>query len=134
MARRRQHWEPQNIVEFFGEESLLTIPIGLNAQAGVASCAWPRGAPASAGVILRRSKRLRTSFLLYFDTSRHCPVHRFNDWHVEDLAEAIVAREQPGSQGKTVPGLWLINQLVLTDVGVLDAHNQFRYLRSSVPT
>ena len=35
-------WEPQNIIDYFGEENLLTMPIGLNAQAGVAWCVVER--------------------------------------------------------------------------------------------
>jgi len=35
-------WEPHNIIDHFGEQNMLTQPIGLNAQAGVAWCVIER--------------------------------------------------------------------------------------------
>ena len=33
-----KHWDPTKIVDFFGEDNLLTMPIGINARDGVAWC------------------------------------------------------------------------------------------------
>ena len=122
-------WEPQNIVDYFGEENLLTTPIGLNAQAGVAWCVVERRTDVTLGrpedsrgsrvralrPVLRRTRRL-----LYINNSA-------NDGVFEDLADAVAGDGAVRFTGSTVYRVMAdIDRLVPNTVGVLDAHDQFR--------
>lgn len=122
-------WEPQNIVDFFGEENLLTSPIGLNADAGVAWCVVERRTDVRWGDLKTIEEVAYQLYVLYFDR-----VHRLlyinnsaNDGVFEDLAAAVL---NPGAErftGSTVYRVMAdIERLVPTNVGVLDAHDQFR--------
>ncbi len=122
-------WEPQNIVHFFGEENLLTSPIGLNADAGVAWCVVERRTDVRWGDLKTIEEVAYQLFVLYFDR-----VHRLlyinnsaNDGVFEDLADAVL---NPGAErftGSTVYRVMAdIERLVPTNVGVLDARDQFR--------
>ena len=123
------HWEPQNIVEFFGEENLLTIPIGLNAQAGVAWCVVERRTDVRWGDLKTIEEVAYELYVLYFDTSRHLLYinNSANDGVFEDLAAAVVGPGATRFTGSTVYRVMAdIDRLVPTNVGVLDAHDQFR--------
>jgi superfamily II DNA or RNA helicase len=123
------HWEPQNIVEFFGEENLLTMPIGLNAQAGVAWCVLERRTDVRWGDLKTIEEVAYELYVLYFDASRRLLYinNSANDGVFEDLAEAVVGAEATRFTGATVYRVMAdIDRLVPTNVGVLDAHDQFR--------
>ena len=123
------HWEPQNIVEFFGKENLLTMPIGLNAQAGVAWCVVERRTGVRWGDLKTIEEVAYELYVLYFDASRRLLYinNSVNDGVFEDLAEAAVGAGASRFTGSTVYRVMAdIDRLVPTTVGVLDAHDQFR--------
>jgi superfamily II DNA or RNA helicase len=123
------HWEPQNIVEFFGEENLLTVPIGLNTQAGVAWCVIERRTGVRWGDIKTIEEIAFELYVLYFDVSHHLLYinNSANDGVFQELAEAIVGSGATRFTGSTVYRVMAdIDRLVPTNVGVLDAHDQFR--------
>lgn len=123
------HWNPQNIVEFFGEENLLTMPIGLNAQAGVAWCVVERRTAVRWGDLKTIEELTYDLYVLYFDGSRRLLYinNSANDGVFEDLAEAVVGAGSIRFTGSTVYRVMAdIDRLVPTNVGVLDAHDQFR--------
>ena len=95
----RRSWEPQNIVDFFGEENLFTYPIGLNAAAGVAWCV----------------------------VEKHTDVRWGDLKTIEDVATAVLGPGATRFTGSTVYRVMAdIDRLVPTNVGVLDARDQFR--------
>ena len=123
------HWEPQNIIEFFGEDSLLTIPIGLNVQAGIAWCVVKRRTPVRWGDLKTIEEVSFELYVLYFDAPRHLLYinNSANAGVFEDLAEAVVGSGATRCTGSTVYRVMAdIDRLVPTTVGVLDAHDQFR--------
>jgi superfamily II DNA or RNA helicase len=122
-------WEPQNIVDFFGEENLLTTPIGLNAGAGVAWCVVEYRTDVRWGDLKTIEEISYQLYVLYFDR-----VHRLlyinnsaNEGVFEDLAAAVLGPGCERFTGSTVYRVMAdIDRLVPTNVGVLDAHDQFR--------
>jgi hypothetical protein len=123
------HWEPQNVVEFFGEENLLTMPIGLNAQMGVAWCVVERRTGVRWGDVKTIEDVAYELYVLYFDTQRRLLYinNSANDGVFENLAEAVVGAGATRLTGSTVYRVMAdIDRLVPTNVGVLDAHDQFR--------
>ena len=63
-------WEPENIVGFFGEENLLTMPIGLNLDAGVAWCVVEHRSDVRWGDIRTIEEVTYQLYVLYFDAKR----------------------------------------------------------------
>jgi superfamily II DNA or RNA helicase len=123
------NWEPQNIVEFFGEENLLTVPIGLNAQAGVAWCVIERRTAVRWGALKTIEEVSYELYVLYFDAVRRLLYinNSANDGVFQELAEAVVGVGAARFTGSTVYRVMAdIDRLVPTNVGVLDAHDQFR--------
>ena len=124
-----QHWEPQNVTDFFGEDNLLTLPIGLNADAGVAWCVVENRSSVRWGDLRTIEEVAYELYVLYFDRgSRLLYINNSaNDGVFEDLADAVLG---PGSNrftGSTVYRVMAdIDRLIPTNVGVLDAHDQFR--------
>ena len=124
-----RHWDPQNIVGFFGEENLLTMPIGLNEQAGVAWCVVEHREDVKWGDLKTIEEVTYELFVLYFDSERRLLYvnSSANSGVFEELVEAVAgadARRFTGSQVYRVMGD--IRRLVPTTVGVVDAHSQFR--------
>jgi hypothetical protein len=122
-------WEPQNIIDFFGEDNLLTTPIGLNADAGVAWCVVENRSDVRWGDLKTIEEVTYELYVLYFDRDSKLLYinNSANDGVFEDLANAVL---EPGSRrftGSTVYRVMAdIDRLVPTNVGVLDAHDQFR--------
>ncbi|MFE4500170.1 DEAD/DEAH box helicase [Rhodococcus sp. NPDC056743] len=122
-------WEPQNIVDFFGEDTLLTAPIGLNADAGVAWCVVEHRTDVRWGDLKTIEDVSYQLYILYFD-----PVHQLlyinnsaNDGVFEDLATAVLGTGAERCTGSTVYRVMAdIERLVPTNVGVIDARDQFR--------
>lgn len=122
-------WDPQAIVDFFGEANLLTVPIGLNAQAGVAWYVVERRNDVRWGDIKTIEEVAYELYVLYFDPSRRLLYinNSANDGVFQDLAEAVIGRDAARFTGSTVYRVMAdISRLVPTNVGVLDAHDQFR--------
>ena len=122
-------WEPQNIVEFFGEENLLTTPIGLNAQAGVAWCVVEKREGVRWGDIKTLEEVTYELYILYFDAPRRLLYinNSANDGVFEDLAEAVLGEGATRFTGSTVYRVMAdIERLIPTNVGVVDAHDHFR--------
>src|SRR6185437_8840472 len=84
-------WEPQNIVDFFGEENLLTMPIGLNTQAGVAWCVVERRTNIRWGDLKTIEEIAYELYVLYFDARRRLLYinNSANDGVFVELAEAV---------------------------------------------
>ena len=122
-------WDPLALVDFFGEENLLTVPIGLNAQAGVAWCVVERRSDVRWGDIKTIEEVAYELFVLYFDAKRRLLYvnNSANDGVFQDLAEAVAGENTTRFTGSTVYRVMAdIHRLVPTNVGVLDAHDQFR--------
>ena len=122
-------WHPENIAEFFGEENLLTFPIGLNAAAGVAWCVIERRSNVRWGDIRTLEETSYELYVLYFDSERQLLYinNSANDGVFEDLAEAVLGPGATRFTGSTVYRVMAdIDRLVPTNVGVLDARDQFR--------
>lgn len=122
-------WEPENIVDYFGEESLFTEPIGINHQAGVAWCVVERHSDVSWGDVKSIENVTYELYVLYFDAVRQLLYinNSANDGVFEDLAEAVAGTGVTRFTGSTVYRVMAdIDRLVPTNVGVLDAHDQFR--------
>ena len=125
----RNEWEPQNIVEFFGEAQLLTVPIGLNAEAGVAWCVVESRNDVRWGELKTIEEITYALYILYFDrNSRMLYINNSaNDGVFEELAEAVLGQGASRFTGSTVYRVMAdIERLVPTNVGVLDAHDRFR--------
>ncbi|WP_327009761.1 DEAD/DEAH box helicase family protein [Dactylosporangium sp. NBC_01737] len=122
-------WEPLNLAEYFGEEQLYTQPIGINHQAGVAWCVVERHTEVSWGDVKSLEDVTYELFLLYFDATRRLLYinNSANDGVFEDLADAVVGVGAKRFTGSTVYRVMAdIDRLVPTNVGVIDAHDQFR--------
>ena len=102
-------WEPQNIVDFFGEENLLTTPIGLNTQAGAAWCVVERRTSVRWGDLKTIEEISYELYVLYFDARRRLLYinNSANDGVFVELAEAVAGTELTGSRGPPSTGLWL---------------------------
>ena len=105
------------------------MPIGLNAQAGVAWCVVERRTDVRWGDLKTIEELTYELYVLYFDASRRLLYinNSANDGVFEDLAEAVVGAGATRFTGSTVYRVMAdIDRLVPTNVGVLDAHDQFR--------
>lgn len=123
------HWDPQAIVDFFGEENLLTTPIGINADAGVAWCVLERREDVRWGDLRTIEEVSYQLFVLYFDSDRKLLYinNSANDGVFQDLAAAVLGPGATRFTGSTVYRVMAdIDRLVPTNVGVLDAHDRFR--------
>ncbi|MFG1782644.1 DEAD/DEAH box helicase [Rhodococcus oryzae] len=124
-----KHWEPENVVEFFGEANLLTSPIGLNAEAGVVWCVVESRDKVRWGDLKNLEEVSYQLYILYFDYERNLLYinNSANDGVFENLAAAVLG---PGAERFTGSSVYRvmadIDRLVPTNVGVLDAHDQFR--------
>ena len=124
-----QEWDPQAIVDFFGEENLLTIPIGINIEAGVAWCVVEHRDEVRWGDLKTIEEVSYQLFVLYFDSDRRLLYinNSANDGVFEDLATAVLGAGAVRFTGSTVYRVMAdIDRLVPTNVGVIDAHDQFR--------
>jgi len=122
-------WDPQAIVDHFGEENLLTYPIGLNAKVGVAWCVVEHHDKVRWGDVRSVEEVSYELFVLYFDGSRQLLYINSseNSGVFEELAEAVVGEGAARFTGSTVYRVMAdIRMLTPTTVGVLDIHSQFR--------
>ena len=122
-------WDPQNIVDYFGEENLLTPTIGLNSTAGVAWCVVERHRDVRWGDLKTIIEVAYELYVLYFDRGNRLLYinNSANDGVFEKLAEAVIGDSAARFTGSTVYRVMAdIDRLVPTNVGVLDVHDQFR--------
>ena len=122
-------WDPQAIVEHFGEENLLTYPIGLNTQAGVAWCVVKHSDQVRWGDVQTVEEVTYELFVLYFDSERRLLYINSSGLGgvFEELAEAVIGEGASRFTGSSVYRVMAdIRLLTPTTVGVLDIHNQFR--------
>ncbi|MGW3347902.1 DEAD/DEAH box helicase [Nonomuraea rubra] len=130
-------WNPDALYNYFGSDILVTDPIGLNPQAGVAWCVVERHAPvrwSESRVLEETNYEL---YVLYFDQERRLLYinNSANDGIFEDLAEAVLGEGASGFTGSTVyRAFGDIVRLIPTNVGVLDVRNQFRRFSMHVGT
>ena len=101
---KTSQWDPQAIVDHFGEENLLTMPIGLNAQAGVAWCVVERRTNVAWGDLKTVEEVAYELYVLYFDATRRLLYinNSANDGVFEDLAAAVVGEGAVRFTGSTV--------------------------------
>jgi superfamily II DNA or RNA helicase len=122
-------WEPQNVVDFFGESNLLTSPIGLNQEAGIAWWVVETRNDVRWGELKTIENVSYDLYILYFDRDRHLLYinNSANDGVFEDLAYAVLGEGASRFTGSTVYRVMAdIERLIPTNVGVLDAHDRFR--------
>lgn len=125
----RPRWEPHNVVDFFGEDNLLTLPIGLNIDAGFAWFVIQKHADVSWGDLKTIEEFSYELYILYFDHDNRLLYinNSANDGVFEHLAEVVLGPGSTRFTGSTVYRVMAdIDRLVPTNVGVLDAHDQFR--------
>jgi superfamily II DNA or RNA helicase len=122
-------WDPQALVDHFGEENLLTMPIGLNEEAGVAWCVVEHRDRVRWGDVKTVEEIVYELFVVYFDRERRLLYINSseNSGVFEELTEAIVGAGAVRYTGSTVYRVMAdIKRLTPTTVGVLDIHSQFR--------
>jgi len=122
-------WDPTKISDFFGEENLLTVPIGINLKDGVAWCVLENRQSVRWGDIRTIEEVTYELYVLYFDRKRRLLYinHSANQGVFEDLAEAVAGPGTKRFTGSTVYRVMAdIDRLVPTTVGVVDARSQFR--------
>ena len=122
-------WDPHALVDYFGEENLLTVPIGLNDEAGVAWCVVEHREDVRWGDVKTIEQVVYELFIVYFDRSRHLLYINSseNSGIFQDLAEAIVGAGASRFTGSTIYRVMGdIQRLTPTNVGVLDIRSQFR--------
>lgn len=122
-------WDTDAISKYLGEHSLLTKPIGLNAQAGVAWCVVERRTPVRWGDLKTLDEVGYELYVLYFDSARKLLYinNSANDGLFEELAEAVLGPGAVRFNGTRVYRVMGdIQRLIPTNVGVLDARSQFR--------
>lgn len=122
-------WKPESIVDFFGESNMLTSPIGLNHEAGVAWCVVESRNNVRWGDLKTIEEISYDLYILYFDQVRRLLYinNSANDGVFEDLAKFVLGEEASLFTGSKVYRVMAdINRLTPTNVGVLDAHDRFR--------
>jgi hypothetical protein len=122
-------WEPMALVDHLGEENLLTVPIGYNPDAGVAWCVYAYRQDVRWGDIKTIEEVAYELYVLYFDSARHLLYinNSANSGLFEELAEAVAGEGATRFTGSSVYRVMAdIQRLVPTNVGVLDARDQFR--------
>jgi superfamily II DNA or RNA helicase len=122
-------WDPLAAVDFFGEENLLTVPIGLNAEAGVAWCVVEHRDQVRWGDVKTIEEVAYELFVFYFDSERQLLYinSSMNSGVFQDLAEALLGEGATRFTSSTVYRVMGdITRLTPTNVGVLDIHSQFR--------
>lgn len=122
-------WRPEALVDFFGEDNLLTMPIGLNPEAGVAWCIVEHENPVRFGPLRTIEEKSYELFVLYFDARRRLLYinSSSNSGLFQELADAVLGE---GSERFTNETVWRvmadITRLTPTTIGVLDAVSRFR--------
>lgn len=122
-------WAPEAIADFFGEENLLTVPIGLNMRDGVAWCVVENRQDVRWGNLRQIEEVTYQLYVLYFDSSRRLLYinHSANAGVFEELAEAVGGTGVKRFTGSTVYRVMAdIDRLIPTTVGVVDARDQFK--------
>lgn len=122
-------WQPEDIVDFFGEGNLLTNPIAINKKQGVAWCVVERRGRVRWGDIRTIEEVAYELFVLYFDRKRKLLYinNSANDGVFQELADAVVGQGATRFTGAQVYRVMAdVDRLVPTNVGVLDARDQFR--------
>ncbi|MGR6977521.1 DEAD/DEAH box helicase [Mycobacteroides abscessus] len=122
-------WDPMRCVEFFGEDQLLTNPIGLNANAGVAWMVVQRRSQVQWADLRTVEELAYELYVLYFDSERRLLYinNSANDGVFEELANTVAG---PGAIRYTGSAVYRVmadvRRLVPTNVGVLDSRSHFR--------
>lgn len=122
-------WDPLAAIDFFGEENLLTLPIGLNASARVAWFVVEERSKVRWGDTKSVEEVGYTLFVLYWDLEHQLLYVNSseNRGQFEELARAVC-----GATAELVKGPKLyrvmarMRRLVPTTVGVLDIRNRSR--------
>jgi superfamily II DNA or RNA helicase len=124
-----ESWNPLSIVDHFGEENLLTVPIGLNEEAGVAWCVVVHRDEVRWGDIKTVEEVIYELFILYFDKARQLLYINSseNSGVFQEIADLVVGQGATRYTGSTIYRVMGdITRLTPTNVGVLDIHSQFR--------
>ncbi|WP_412542981.1 DEAD/DEAH box helicase family protein [Longispora sp. K20-0274] len=122
-------WDPLNLVSHFGEDNLLTEPIGINQQAGIAWCVVKKHTDVSWGEVRFIEDLTYELYVVYFDAARRLLYvnNSANDGLFEKLVEAVAGTGAERFTGSSVYRVMAdIDRLVPTTVGVLDIHDRLR--------
>jgi superfamily II DNA or RNA helicase len=121
-------WTPEAMVDFFGEEDLLTLPVGLNPAEGVAWCVVTNRTQVPWGDLKTIEELTYELFVLYFDRSRRLLYinNSANSGLFPELAEHVAGPSTRFTGSKVYRVMGDITRLVPTTVGVLDVRNHFR--------
>ncbi|WP_409463700.1 DEAD/DEAH box helicase [Amycolatopsis sp. GA6-003] len=121
-------WHPEAITDFFGEENLLTVPIGLNPAEGVAWCVVACRSKVAWGDVKTVEELAYELFVLYFDRRRRLLYinNSANSGLFPELAERVSGPSTRFTGSTVYRVMGDITRLVPTTVGVLDVRNHFR--------
>jgi superfamily II DNA or RNA helicase len=124
-----QSWNPSALVELFGEEQLLTIPIAVNEQAHVAWFVTETRSPVQWGDLRVVEEVAYGLYVLYWNEEKQrLYINSSNNKSAhEALARAVCGDNVKHVAGETVYRVMArISRLVPTNVGLLDIRNRSR--------
>jgi superfamily II DNA or RNA helicase len=122
-------WKPEEILSVYPEESLVTVPIGLNLRDGVAWFVTEECAEVSWGDVKMLEEISHHLYILYWDAAtRLLYIHSSNnDILHEELAAAVCGKDVERIKGENIyRAMANVERLVPTNVGVVDVRNRAR--------
>jgi superfamily II DNA or RNA helicase len=122
-------WNPSALVDLFGEEQLLTVPIAVNEQARVAWFVTETRSPVMWGDLRVVEEIAYDLYVLYWNEAKQrLYINSSNKGSAhEALAKAVCGENVVHISGETVYRVMArINRLVPTNVGLLDIRNRSR--------
>jgi superfamily II DNA or RNA helicase len=121
-------WTPENIINLFPEESLLTVPIPINAKDHVAWFVTEIATQVTWGDSRTVQDLMHQLYVLYWDSDRQLLYVNSSDkgFH-EELAKVVCGDDVRRIAGEIVyRTMAQVDRLVPTNVGVLDVRNRSR--------
>ncbi|MEC3977159.1 DEAD/DEAH box helicase [Amycolatopsis sp. H20-H5] len=121
-------WTPESIPAFFGDDVMLTQPIGINPAEGVAWCVVENRSDVSWGEIKTVEELTYEMFVLYFDRRRRLLYinSSANSGLFPELAEHVAGPSERFTGSTVYRVMADIHRLIPTNIGVLDVRSQFR--------
>jgi len=122
-------WNPHAAIDYFGEENLLTIPIGLNERDHISWFVVEHRQQVRWGDIQTIEEVSFELFVIYWDEQRNLLYINSseNDGFHEQLAAAVASQDAERVTGSEIYRVMAqIKRLVPTNVGVLDVRNRAR--------
>ncbi len=122
-------WKPEAISDVYPEESLVTVPIGLNLRDGVVWFVTKEQTEVTWGDVKTLEEISYNLYILYWDSAaRLLYIHSSNNDSLhEELANAVCGKSIESIKGENVYRVMAkVKRLVPTNVGVVDVRNRAR--------